>query len=72
MHALRHSYASVRLDAGENIKALSGYLGHSDPVFTLRTYTHLMPISASRTREAVSTLFDSGAKRQVAQAESNR
>ncbi|MEU4832044.1 site-specific integrase [Streptosporangium sp. NPDC023615] len=31
MHALRHFYASVLLDAGENIKALSQYLGHSDP-----------------------------------------
>lgn len=31
MHALRHFYASVLLDAGENIKALAEYLGHSDP-----------------------------------------
>lgn len=53
MHALRHFYASVLLDAGENIKALSEYLGHSDPGFTLRTYTHLMPTSHDRTREAV-------------------
>ncbi len=36
MHALRHFYASVLLDAGESIKALSEYLGHSDPGFTLR------------------------------------
>ncbi len=36
MHALTHFYASVLLDAGENIKALSAYLGHSDPGFTLR------------------------------------
>lgn len=42
-HALRHFYASVLLDAGESIKALSEYLGHHDPAFTLRTYTHLMP-----------------------------
>ncbi|MFI7113617.1 hypothetical protein ACIBK9_45390 [Nonomuraea sp. NPDC050227] len=39
MHALRHFYASVLPDAGENIKALSEYLGHHDPGFTLRTYT---------------------------------
>ncbi|WP_229783939.1 site-specific integrase [Pilimelia anulata] len=50
MHALRHFYASV-LDAGESIKALAAYLGHSDPGFTLRTYTHLMPTrSAPATR----------------------
>jgi integrase len=50
MHALRHLYASVLLDAGENIKALSGYLGHSNPGFTLRVYTHLMPSSEGRAR----------------------
>jgi len=53
MHALRHHYASVLLDAGESIKALSEYLGHTDPGFTLRTYTHLMPSSGERTRRAI-------------------
>lgn len=57
MHALRHAYASVLLDAGENIKALSEYLGHSDPGFTLRTYTHLLPSSETRTRKAVDDAF---------------
>ncbi|MGW3354134.1 tyrosine-type recombinase/integrase [Streptomyces bungoensis] len=60
MHALRHFYASVLLDAGENIKALSEYLGHHDPGFTLRTYTHLMPSSEKRTREAVNRAFEDG------------
>ncbi|RPK61264.1 hypothetical protein EES43_15680 [Streptomyces sp. ADI96-02] len=27
MHAMRHFYASVLLDAGENIKALAEHLG---------------------------------------------
>ncbi|MFE5545476.1 tyrosine-type recombinase/integrase [Streptomyces sp. NPDC056534] len=57
MHALRHFYASVLLDGGESIKALSVYLGHSDPGFTLRIYTHLMPSSEQRTRAAVSAVF---------------
>jgi len=56
-HALRHHYASVLLDGGENIKAVSEYLGHADPGFTLRTYTHLMPASAERTRKAVADAF---------------
>ncbi|MFH8416077.1 tyrosine-type recombinase/integrase [Streptomyces collinus] len=60
MHALRHFYASVLLDAGESIKALSEYLGHHDPGFTLRTYTHLMPSSEKRTREAVNRAFEDG------------
>lgn len=58
MHALRHFYASVMLNAGENIKALSHYLGHNDPGFTLRVYTHLMPSSDARARNAVDGLYE--------------
>ena len=41
------------LDAGESIRALADYLGHADPGFTLRVYTHLMPASEDRARMAV-------------------
>jgi integrase len=58
MHALRHFYASSLLDAGESIKALASYLGHADPGFTLRVYTHLMPASEERTRNAIDNLFN--------------
>ncbi|WP_255951001.1 tyrosine-type recombinase/integrase [Streptomyces odontomachi] len=64
MHALRHFYASVLLDAGENIKALSQYLGHSDPGFTLKVYTHLMPSSESRTRKAVDDMYEAAREAQ--------
>ncbi|MFJ3194157.1 tyrosine-type recombinase/integrase [Streptomyces griseoviridis] len=57
MHALRHFYASVVLEAGGSIKALSTYLGHSDPGFTLRIYTHLLPSSDEKARAAVSDVF---------------
>ncbi|MDH2389743.1 tyrosine-type recombinase/integrase [Streptomyces sp. HNM0663] len=57
MHALRHFYASVLLDAGENVKALAEYLGHSDPGLTLRVYAHLMPSSQQRTRKAIAATF---------------
>ncbi|MGW8887324.1 tyrosine-type recombinase/integrase [Streptomyces sp. NPDC055749] len=53
MHALRHFYASVLLDAGESIKAVSEYLGHSDPGLTLKVYAHLMPSSRDRARKAL-------------------
>ncbi|MEU7928152.1 hypothetical protein [Micromonospora sp. NPDC049107] len=53
-------YASSLLDAGESIKALASYLGHADPGFTLRVYTHLMPVSEERTRNAIDTLFGKG------------
>jgi integrase len=53
MHALRHYYASVLLVGGVDIRALSEYLGHHDPAFTLRIYAHLMPGSEDRARQAV-------------------
>ncbi len=55
------------LDAGESIKAVSEYLGHTDAGFTLRTYTHLMPASDVRTRNAVdSVLGVQGVSKQAA------
>lgn len=65
MHALRHYFASVLLDAGESIRALSDYLGHSDPGFTLRVYTHLMPASEDRARRAIDAAFSSSRVRTV-------
>jgi integrase len=56
-HALRHFYASTLLHAGESIKAVSEYLGHGDAGFTLRTYTHLMPSSDERSRQAVDAMM---------------
>lgn len=53
MHALRHCYASVLLAGGVDIRALSEYLGHHDPAFTLRIYAHLMPGSDDRARRAI-------------------
>ncbi|WP_405071370.1 tyrosine-type recombinase/integrase [Kribbella sp. NBC_01510] len=53
MHALRHHFASVALHNGVNIKELAEYLGHHDPGFTLRRYTHLLPSSHDRARLAV-------------------
>ncbi|MEV6283469.1 site-specific integrase [Kribbella sp. NPDC051770] len=53
MHALRHYYASVTLSDGVNIRELSEYLGHHDPGFTLQMYTHMLPSSHERARQAV-------------------
>jgi integrase len=53
MHALRHYYASVLLAGGVDIEALSEYLGHHDPGFTLRTYAHLRPSAEGRALRAV-------------------
>lgn len=57
MHILRHSYASTLLADGVDIRALAEYLGHTDPGFTLRTYTHLMPKVEDRARAAIDAAF---------------
>ena len=41
-HDLRHTYASLLLDQGENIKYIQTQLGHSNPTVTLNVYAHLM------------------------------
>jgi integrase len=51
-------FAGGLVDAGENVKALSTYLGHSDPGFTLRVYTHLMPSSDARARKSIDSMYD--------------
>lgn len=41
IHGLRHSHASMLINAGANIKAISERLGHTDIKTTLNTYGHL-------------------------------
>jgi integrase len=62
MHALRHYYASVLIDAGESVRAVADYLGHADAGFTLRVYAHLFPSSEDRARRAIEVAFASEAQ----------
>ena len=39
-HDLRHTFATVALQNGVDVKTVSNMLGHYDAGFTLRTYTH--------------------------------
>lgn len=41
-HDLRHTYASLLIEQGENIKYIQSQLGHSTPTVTLNVYTHLI------------------------------
>lgn len=45
------------LEAGEAIKALVECRGHSDPGFTLRRNTRLMPNSQDRARKTIDAAF---------------
>jgi integrase len=41
-HKLRHTFASVLIACGEDPISVMAQLGHTDPSFTLRVYTHSM------------------------------
>ena len=41
-HDLRHTFASILIEQGENIKYIQSQLGHSTPTVTLNVYAHLM------------------------------
>jgi integrase len=41
-HKLRHSFASLLVALGNDPAYVMAQLGHTDPAFTLRVYTHVM------------------------------
>lgn len=41
-HKLRHTFASVLIACGEDPISVMRQIGHTDPAFTLRVYSHLM------------------------------
>lgn len=57
-HGLRHTFASVQLDARESVVSVSKWLGHKDPSITLRIYAHMMPEADGRGRNAMEAWFE--------------
>jgi integrase len=43
LHECRHTFASLMIAAGVNVKALSTYMGHASITITLDRYGHLLP-----------------------------
>lgn len=43
IHDMRHTHATLLLQAGENIKVVSERLGHAKVTTTLNTYAHVLP-----------------------------
>ncbi|OGP50030.1 MAG: hypothetical protein A2Y79_01425 [Deltaproteobacteria bacterium RBG_13_43_22] len=67
-HDLRHTYASLMIEQGENIKYIQTQLGHSSPMVTLNVYAHLMK---ETNQEAVvrleNTIFEEDGSKMVAE-----
>ena len=43
LHDLRHTHASLLVQAGTPIKVVAERLGHANPGFTMQTYQHVLP-----------------------------
>lgn len=56
-HVLRHTYASIMLEAEESVVTLARWLGHSSPAVTLGYYAHFMPEAGSKGRSAIDGLL---------------
>lgn len=52
-HSLRHTFATIALQNGVDIKTVSGMLGHFSAGFTLDTYAH---VTTAAQKEAADTM----------------
>jgi integrase len=57
-HQLRHTYASLLIEAGESPTVVAARLGHKNATETLQTYSHLWPSSEDQTRQVLSRAFE--------------
>lgn len=63
LHDLRHTFATLALEAGVHPKLVSEQLGHGSVGFTLDRYSHVTPAMASDAVERVAQLIrDAGAQ----------
>lgn len=60
MYDLRHTCATLLFAAGENVKVVQERLGHSTPVLTLTTYTHVLPGQQAQASERLQRVLRLG------------
>ncbi len=57
LHDLRHTFATLALQAGEHPKVVSEILGHSSISITLDTYSHVIPAMSEQATSRVAGLI---------------
>lgn len=60
VHALRHTFASLSLQAGMDLAILSALLGHENPAFTARIYAHVLTATKRQAVNLVNVLLKDG------------
>ena len=58
IHSLRHTYASIAIAAGADVKTLQQQLGHSSATITLDTYAALWPERLGEVADAVGSMVE--------------
>jgi integrase len=67
-HDLRHTYASLLIEQGENIKYIQTQLGHSSPTVTLNVYAHLLkPTNQEAACRLENVVFGENGSKMVAE-----
>lgn len=61
MHDLRHTHATLTLQAGVHPKVISGRLGHATVAMTLRLYSHAIPALQHHAAAAIADLTSGAA-----------
>ena len=56
-HSLRHTFASINIENGADIKTISEILGHSDIDVTLKVYTHTSEKAKKKAIEKFNEIF---------------
>ena len=59
-HSMRHSFASILIDSGANVKTVQDALGHSSSRMTLDTYTQSFAEARAKATQAVSLAITGG------------
>jgi integrase len=59
-HGLRHTHATLALQADRNPKVVSERLGHSSVSVTLDTYSHVTPAMEQDVADTVARIVDGG------------
>lgn len=57
LHDLRHTWATLALASGVEVKTVQEHLGHSTPVITLTTYAHVLGSQRQQAAERVAALL---------------
>ncbi|MEJ5187124.1 MAG: tyrosine-type recombinase/integrase [Candidatus Geothermincolales bacterium] len=61
-HDLRHTYASLAIEGGANLKGLQAVMGHSSLAVTAGTYAHLYETALERVSKGVENALSGGPK----------